>query len=108
MPFIRREENKKGLTGSTPVRPFTLCRVIFVIHSYSKMKIFVKVKPNAKEARVKQIDETHFEVWVKEPPVDGRANEAVVRALAAHFGVAPARVIILSGYGSRQKVVEVA
>ena len=38
------------------------------------MKIFVTVKPNAKEERVEKIDDTHFKVSVKEPPTEGRAN----------------------------------
>ena len=71
------------------------------------MKIFVKAHPGAREAHVDKIDETHFEVSVKEPPIQGRANEAIVRALAKHFNVAPSQVRIVSGYTSRQKVIEI-
>lgn len=69
------------------------------------MKLFVKVKPKVREEKVKQIDTMHFEVWVKEPPAEGKANAAVERALAKYFGVAPARVAVVSGHASRQKTV---
>lgn len=71
------------------------------------MKIFVKAKPGAKEEKVKKIDETHFAVAVKEPAKEGRATEAIARALAGYFGVAPSRVRLLSGFVSRQKVFEI-
>lgn len=61
-----------------------------------------KVDPPAGRA-----GETHFVVAVKEPPVQGRANAAIVRALAEHFDVALSRVRIISGYTARQKVIEI-
>lgn len=69
------------------------------------MKIFVTAKPAAKEERVEKIDDAHFVVAIKEPPVQGRANAAIVCALAQYFQVAPSRVRIVSGYISRQKVL---
>lgn len=69
--------------------------------------ITVHAKPNAKEDRVEQIDPEHFSVSVKAPPVQGRANEAIVKLLAEHFAVAPSRVRIVRGYASREKWVEI-
>lgn len=46
-------------------------------------------------------------VHVRERAVDGAANEGLVKALAAHFGVAPSRVEIVRGHASRIKRVEV-
>ena len=71
------------------------------------MRIFVKAKSKAKEARVEKIDETHFVVFVKEPPIEGRANSAVIRALADYFQLARPRVKIVSGHTARQKIIEV-
>lgn len=70
-------------------------------------RIFVKAKPGSKNEKIERIDESHFEVWVKEPPVKGKANQAIIKALAAHFGVAPEKVRIVSGHTSRQKIVEI-
>lgn len=71
------------------------------------MKIFVKAKPNAKEERVEKINETNFSVAVKEPPIKGKANAAIAKALAKHFGVVSSDVIIISGFSSKQKVFEI-
>lgn len=71
------------------------------------MKIFVAAKPMAKEERVEKLDETHFVVSVKEPPIQGRANQAIIKALACFLDVAPSRLRIVAGYTSRQKIIEV-
>ena len=70
------------------------------------MKIFVKANPNSKNETVEQIDEIHFAVAVKEPPKNNRANEAIAKALAKHFGVVPSRVRLVSGFSSKQKMFE--
>ena len=70
------------------------------------MKISVKVIPNSKiEEVVKEGD--RFVVRVKEPAKEGKANGAVIKSLAAYFKVPQRQVIISSGLGSRNKVIEV-
>lgn len=71
------------------------------------MRIFVTAKPGAKKEFVKKIDETTFVVAVKEPPVQGRANNAIIKALADYFQISPDRVRIIGGLTSRQKTVEI-
>ncbi len=71
------------------------------------MKIFVKAKPSAKEEKIEKISENSFVVSVKEPPVQGRANEAIIKALANYFNVSKLNVKIVSGWTSREKVIEI-
>ena len=71
------------------------------------MKIFVKARPNSKAESIEKADDTHFTVAVKEPPVKGRANAAIAKALARHFGTAPSQVFLASGLSSKQKVFEI-
>ena len=71
------------------------------------MKIFVKVKPKAKETKVIKVSETNFKVWVTEPPEKGRANMAVVRALADYFKTSQINITIISGSTSRLKIIEI-
>lgn len=72
------------------------------------MKIFVTAKPSAKESKVERIDNANFVVSVKEPPVQGKANAAIFKALAEHFHVSLARVRLISGLTSRQKIFEIS
>ena len=71
------------------------------------MKIQVKVKPNSRTEDVSREGDS-FIVRVKEPPREGKANQAVIRLLAEHLGVPRSRVKILSGFRSKNKVIEVA
>ena len=71
------------------------------------MEIFVKAKPKSKIEKVEKIDETHFEVWVKEPPVEGKANFAIMKALANYFNVKMSTVALKSGFASKDKKFEI-
>ena len=71
------------------------------------MKISVKVKARAKESKIEKTGDNRFEVWVKEPPIKGKANKAVCQAVAEYFGVPLAKVKIVSGASSRQKIIEI-
>lgn len=71
------------------------------------MKFLVHAQPNAKAERIERIDDGSFLVAVKEPPVKGRANLAIAKALAGFFGVAPSRVRLKSGFSSRNKTFEI-
>ena len=68
------------------------------------MKIFVKAKPSAKIDKVEKINDDNYIVSVKEPPIQGRANAAIVKILAEYFE-ADARIV--SGWSSRNKIVEI-
>ena len=46
-------------------------------------------------------------VRVTAPPVDGRANAALVRVLATRLGVGQSAVRIVAGQGARTKIVAV-
>ena len=71
------------------------------------MKVFVKAHPKASKVQVVAKDVDHYEVWVREAPEKGKANQAVIEALSAHLGVARSRLTVTSGHASRNKVIEI-
>ena len=71
------------------------------------MKIQVKVKPSSKTEELSREGDS-FIIKVKEPPKEGKANQAVIKLLAEHFGVPQSQVRILSGFRNRNKLIEVA
>jgi uncharacterized protein (TIGR00251 family) len=72
----------------------------------SEVKIRIKVIPNSKiEGVIKEGD--GFLVRVKEPAKEGKANRAVIKLLADYFGVPQRQVAISSGFGSRNKVIDI-
>ena len=71
------------------------------------MKISVKVKPNAKQEKIEKVNESHFLIWVKEKPQEGKANKALIKVLAEYFGVPQSQIVLLKGQSSREKIFEV-
>lgn len=71
------------------------------------MRLFVTVKTGAKKEKVEKLSENVFRVEVKELPVDGKANKAVVKALADYLGIAQSNLYIKSGHKSKKKIIEV-
>lgn len=71
------------------------------------MRLSVVVTPGARQARVERIDGTSLRVAVTAPAREGRANAAVVRAVAEFLNVAPSWVRIVRGLASRRKVLEI-
>lgn len=72
------------------------------------MRISVHAKPGAREEKIEKISDTEFVVSVKEPPVDGRANRAIVEALASYFRIPKNLVSIVVGHTSRNKIIDIA
>lgn len=74
------------------------------------MKILIFAKPGARRIGVKKMPlpipgfDACFSVAVHERAHDGEANQAIVIALAEHFGVAPIAVRIIAGQTSRRKI----
>lgn len=71
------------------------------------MKIFVTAKPRAKKELVEKIDDTHFMVSVKDPPIKGMANQAIMKVLAEYFQIPRANIKIAAGHTSHQKIIEI-
>jgi hypothetical protein len=70
--------------------------------------VAVRVIPRARRRAVEPQPGGGLLVRVAEPPEDGRANDAVIEALAEHFGVRRSAVRIIRGGTARRKVVEIA
>jgi hypothetical protein len=71
------------------------------------MKIFVRAKPDSKGEKVEKVDENNYTVAVREPPIKGRANKAIIEALADYFKISPSRIQIKAGHASKNKIIEI-
>jgi len=71
------------------------------------MKVQVKVKTKAKKELVEKISDKNFLVAVKEPAQEGKANAAVEKAIAKCFKLPQVDVRIISGFKSKQKILEI-
>jgi hypothetical protein len=87
------------------------------------MKIIIKAKTRAKITKVerveqpimnfsktednRKIDLVTYRVSVKEAPITGQANEAIIKALAEYFTVSKSSIRLISGQSSKQKIFEI-
>ena len=68
----------------------------------------IKVKPNARTSALTEQEDGSWLAQLKAPPVDGKANEALIELVAKHWNVRKAQVSIKSGASSRMKLVTIA
>lgn len=71
------------------------------------MIIHVKAKPDGYDDKIEKIDETHFVVETREPPMNNRANLAIKGLLARYFGVELAKIRMIKGFREKNKIFEI-
>lgn len=67
----------------------------------------VKVKPNSKHQSIIEEPDGSLIVHLKSPPVDGKANEELIKILAKKFDVPKSNIRIKLGSSQRQKLIEI-
>jgi uncharacterized protein (TIGR00251 family) len=70
------------------------------------MIISVKVKPNSKENRIEE-NTGRLVAYLKAPAEKNKANTELIKLLAKHFSLPIAKIKIIKGKASRNKVVEI-
>lgn len=71
------------------------------------MRIYITTNPGSKTNRIEKINDEHYKIAVTARPTDGKANEALIALVAEYFKVHKSDVFIVSGFTSRQKVLEI-
>ena len=71
-------------------------------------RLAVRVQPRASGNAVVGWENEALKVRLTAPPVEGKANKALLSFLAERLGVSKSAVSLVSGQGGRQKVVEIA
>jgi uncharacterized protein (TIGR00251 family) len=67
----------------------------------------VRVHPGARKSGITGIHADALKISLSTPPVDGRANEALIEFIAKWLGVTRTAVVIVSGQHARGKRVRV-
>lgn len=71
------------------------------------MRIYIKVIPRSSQNKIEKISEGEYKIWLNAPPVEGKANEALIKFLAKYFGVSKSVVTIIGGKSTQRKIVDV-
>ena len=72
------------------------------------MEQYIKVKVHAGEKKNKLVEKSadSFEVWVKAPAEQGRANDEARQTLAAHLGCEAKKLFLIKGATMPAKIFE--
>jgi len=72
-----------------------------------RITLTLHIQPGAKKTEFAGLHGDALKIRLAAPPVDGKANEALVRFLADVLDLPKSAVILKSGQTSRRKVLEV-
>ena len=65
------------------------------------------VQPGASRSAFAGMHGERVKIRLAAPPVEGKANAALIEFLAAHYGVPRRNVVIVSGLKSRRKKISI-
>lgn len=71
------------------------------------IRLAVQLAPNAKKNEVIGAIEGALKLKLHAPPIDGKANEALIRFIAESLDVPKSAVSITHGFTSKRKLLEV-
>lgn len=71
------------------------------------MRLIVRVKPNAKTSEILSKTGIEWTVKLHAPPIEGKANEELVRVLSEELDRPKSSIHIIKGVGSKVKTVEI-
>ncbi len=72
------------------------------------LRLMVLVAPRASRNRIMGIFDNRLKIQLTAPPVDGKANDCLIRFLSESLSVAKAQIEIVGGASSRRKTVRLA
>ena len=73
-----------------------------------RITLTLHIQPGAKKTECVGLHGDALKIRLAAPPVDGKANAALVAFVADYFGLAKSAVRLKSGQTSRRKVLEIA
>lgn len=76
-------------------------------HNGTTLTLTLHVQPGAKRSELSGLHGDALKLRLAAPPVEGRANEALLKFIAALFEVPLRQVTLKQGGQSRHKVVEI-
>jgi len=69
-------------------------------------RLTIRVIPNAKVSEVVGRELGVLKVKIAAPPIEGKANEELIRVLSEHYDIPKSLIKIIHGQSGKNKVVE--
>ncbi|HBI17240.1 MAG TPA: hypothetical protein DDY52_03810 [Candidatus Moranbacteria bacterium] len=71
------------------------------------MRIYAKVISRSSKNEVTEVAKNEYKIKVTAPPVDGEANQMVIKILSKHFDVSKSSVNIIGGKSAKIKIIDI-
>lgn len=71
------------------------------------MRLVIYAHPNSKKPRIEKDLFGGFHIYVNQPPLEGKANKAIVETLAKYFKVSKSKIVLIRGEKSKQKIFNI-
>ncbi len=78
-----------------------------ITESNGMVTLIIQVVPRASKNQIVGIQGDTLKIRLNAPPVEGKANDALIQFLAEWLGVARTQIEIIAGHTARRKIVRV-
>ena len=77
-------------------------------HDGDDLVLSVRVQPRASNNEILDVRDGRLRLRTTAAPADGKANQAVIKLIAAYLQIAPSRISVLRGKTQRNKQLRIA
>ena len=63
--------------------------------------------PNSRQEKIMEINPGKFEIWIKQPAVENKANKEIIELLSEYLNVNKSRIKLVRGKTSRYKLFDI-
>lgn len=70
-------------------------------------KLRIHLIPNAKQTEIVGFRDGAWAIRLAAPPIEGKANKALIEFLAEKLDLAPSQIDIVKGFSSKTKILDV-
>ena len=74
----------------------------------ASVQVRVLLSPRSKNNKILGVHNERLKISLNAPPVDGKANKALLQFLAGQLGVPRSMICLIRGQTSREKTVEIS
>jgi len=79
----------------------------WIYEDRNQIRLHVYIQPKASRNKIDGIHDSALKIKITSPPVDGSANEMLIKLLSKELGIAKSDIRIISGFKARKKTLSV-
>jgi uncharacterized protein len=78
-----------------------------IYKKFSRIFLIVRAKPGSKRQGISSIGEEEISVCIRAPPVDGKANSALIEYFSDVFNISKSDVVLEKGGTNKNKLISI-